>query len=1097
MTKDKIQLEKFRRPLLITAGVLLFYAVSGIFVVPALLQWKLPEMIRQETGRKAAIKEISFNPFAMDFSLQGFELQEKNGQPFATFGEFHADVAVLSSIGHFLLTFEEVRLSEPFLHIEKRQGGAFNFDDLAAGDGQEPSAEETGEIFPVKIGQLILAQGKVAWQDSSQNKPVTEEISPLDLKIVDFTTVVDEQSTLGFSAHLMSGGNIQWQGQVSVNPLFSKGHVRMENIDTHHLWQLFLQQTGRFELKRGQKLVDFDYLFRFRDDKPDLQLRNGSFLLKNFTLMKKGGNRPVIDLASLAVQGIAFDLLEQRVGIASITSSGGRLITWLNKAGEINYRELFATEAEPSSVSRQRQAPSAKNAAAGSWKVAVDAIALHDYAVTFREQGKMQPVVQIPDLTVHRMNFDAGRQRLDIASLALQRGVFDVWLDAHGVLNYQTIFAANTAGNPEQQIPAGTDQSAATTNTAAGKKAEVGSASPFRVGVGKISLQSLAVGFADKTLSKPFSVQLAPLNLQLTGFSTDPGAKLPLQFSTGVDKQGKIAVQGELVIEPLSADLQLQVEQVALQPLQPYVEKFTRLDIIAGDFNTQGSLSLGMTENDALDVVFQGDANVARLHTRDQLRNRDFLKWRDLQLKKIDFNLQPIRFTTKEILLLDPYARVVIKKDGSMNFDDVLIGDSGGTVAAGKPVQASVTDDRESSPPYYKIEKFKVVGGASDFSDYSLILPFVAKIDKLDGELQGLSSEKQAIASLTLHGEAFQLSPVDIIGRFSPASGDGEVKLDFQSMPLPLVSPYMADFAGYKIEKGKMSVQLQYKVAKGQLQAENNLVIDQLTLGEKVENPDAVSLPLELAIAMLKDSIGRIELNLPVSGNVDNPDFSIGSLLFDAFVNVLTKIATSPFTAIAALVGTDEDLSYVSFAAGSSELQQQQIEKLDVLAKALRDRPELRVAIKGEAYQEEDWPAIREQALYDHLKALHAEELKKEGKKIRPEYVVLSEDEYKQLLAEQFIKKYPHLAEWSIFGNPKLKNPDAGDFYQVARRTLAASIPPDRQRLNALARDRARAIARHLVDQGIPNDRVFVLDTKVVTQPAENGLRSELMLQAS
>lgn len=258
-----------------------------------------------------------------------------------------------------------------------------------------------------------------------------------------------------------------------------------------------------------------------------------------------------------------------------------------------------------------------------------------------------------------------------------------------------------------------------------------------------------------------------------------------------------------------------------------------------------------------------------------------------------------------------------------------------------------------------------------------------------------------------------------------------------------------------------------------------------------------MSLPLELAIALLKDSCGRIELNLPVSGNVDDPDFSIGSLLFDAFVNVLTKIATSPFTAIAALVGTDEDLSYVSFAAGSSELQQQQIEKLDVLAKALRDRPELRVAIKGEAYQEEDWPAIREQALYDHLKALHAEELKKEGEKIRPEYVVLSDDEYKQLLAEQFIQKYPHLAEWSIFGNPKLNNPDAGDFYQVARRTLAASIPPDRQRLNALARDRARAIARHLVDQGIPNDRVFVLDTKVITQPAENGLRSELMQQAS
>ena len=1100
MTKNKIELERFRRPVLIAAGLLLLYAIAGFFVLPAVLQWKLPEMLQQQTGRKATIADIRFNPFAMDFSLQGFELREKNGKPFVTFGEFYIDVAVLSSIGHFLLTFEEVRLSSPFVHIEKLKNGTFNFDDLAAGDEQESPVEDTGGIFPVIIDNLILERGKVAWQDSARTKSVTEVIAPLDLKIANFTTVIDGQSTVGFSAHLDSGGDILWQGEMAVNPVYSKGHVRMENIDTHRLWQLFLQKAVRFELQRGEKIVDFDYLFRYRNDKPDLHLSNGSFLLNDFALMRKGETRPVINLASLALQGVSFDLLDQRLTIASITSSGGRFMTWLDKSGAINYRQLFAPEEQSGSVSRQRQTPPAKEDAAASWKVSVDALVLRDYAVNFQEQGEMQPVIQIPEFAVHSMAFNAGRQRLDIASLALKRAAFNAWLDADGVLNYQTMFVAKASGNAGQQATAGTvdaaaEHSATTAKQTAGKKVEVGGASPFVVQVGKVSLQSLAVDFSDKTVKKPFSVHLAPLNLQLTGYSTSPGTKLPLQFSTGVDSNGKIALQGELVMEPFSANMSLKVEQLALQPVQPYVEKFAHLDIIGGHFNTRGRLALGMAENNVLKLKFQGDSNIDRLHTRDQLTNRDFLKWRDLRLKKIDFNLQPPSFRTEEIQLLDPYARVVIKKDGSMNIDDILVKDRQ-SAATGKAAQAPAGNGK-SAPPDYRVDEFKIVGGASDFSDYSLILPFVAKIDKLNGELQGLSSEKQSVATLNLHGEAFQLSPVDIAGKFSSSSGDGDVELDFQSMPLPLVSPYMADFAGYKIEKGKMSVQLRYKIAKGQLQAENNLVIDQLTLGEKVENPHAVSLPLGLAIALLKDSNGKIELNLPVSGNVDDPEFSVGSLLVDAFVNVLSKIATSPFTAIAALVGSDEDLSYVSFAAGSSELQPEQIEKLDILAKALRDRPELRVAIRGEAYQEEDWPVIRVQALHDHLKALYAAKLQKEGEKIRPENVVLSDDQYKHLLAEQFIERYPHLAEWSLFGNPKLKDANAGDFYQVARRTLAASIPPERQRLNDLARNRERAIARHLIGEGIANERVFVLDTKVVTQPAENGLRSELSLQAS
>jgi hypothetical protein len=257
-------------------------------------------------------------------------------------------------------------------------------------------------------------------------------------------------------------------------------------------------------------------------------------------------------------------------------------------------------------------------------------------------------------------------------------------------------------------------------------------------------------------------------------------------------------------------------------------------------------------------------------------------------------------------------------------------------------------------------------------------------------------------------------------------------------------------------------------------------------LGDKVENPNAVSLPLKLAVALLKDSDGKIKIDVPISGRLDDPKFSVSALIREALLNMLSKIVTTPFQTLASLIGSQEDLSTVSFPAGHSYLTKPQQAKLKSLSLALKARAALTIDIKGAAFIDQDWLVIREDALYEQLKIRRATEINQNtNKKIRHEYVELSSDDYQRLLADMFIEKFPLLADRSLFGSPQLKNAKANDFYETAKQKLFTIIRPEEDRLKRLASARAQVIADYMVQQDIASERLFILDT-VINSNSDN-----------
>ncbi len=1031
------------------------YTALGFYGLPKLIKSKLPIFIQQQTGRKADLAVVRFDPFSLQLSVQGFELQEPEGQLFARFDELFIDINALQSIAQAALVIDKVMLNKPVVRISRQQDGAFNFSDLINNKGE--AKQDGGNIFPLTIANLAISDGKLDWEDSSLKSPEKETIYPINLAVDNVTTRVDKQSRLRLSLTLHSGGTLDWQGVIGLNPVSSSGHIKLDKVQLPRIRALALQDLVQFDLQ-GYELFEADYKADYDNNKFNLNIKQGAFELHDVQLFAPKQDKALVNNFKLAVSGIGFDL--------------------------------------------------------GKHELAIESVLANDADVK-------------------------------------------AWLDADGVFNYQALLPVAQA-NPGETSPAEINQAPQQI--------------PWNISINTIAVNNFGLSFEDRTLKKPLTLSAKPINFKLSNFSNKAGASLPFGLSVVVNERGLMKLDGTTIIEPLSAEIAVDVKDIALENFQAYVDKFARLDVIDGTLAVDGKVSVAKTAPEKLQFKFTGNTNIADLLTRDQLKNKDLVRWDNLKLSGIDVDFPANQYSAETLIINKPYARVIIRKDKTVNFSDILIKSppnppftKGGVEQNPHPPsqqggldqnnllssqkagleqnnllssqkagldqnnllssqkagleqnnllssQKAGLDQNNPPPlekggrggfskPTFKLGKIEIIDGSSDFADLSLILPFAAQIKSLDGGASGISSEQKSTIKVDLKGNAYDLAPVDIKGNISPYLGDYNVTVHFTGMPMPLISSYMVQFAGYKVEKGKMSLGLNYQVADKKLTASNNILIDQLELGEKVENPNAVSLPLELAVALMKDADGKIKIDVPISGSLEDPQFSVSHIVVDALVNAISKVISSPFRALASLIGSEQDLSTISFAAGEAELNKQQISKLDDLAKALKTRPVLKLEIKGAAFQEPDWPAVSDDALYDQLKKIKAAEVNKQGgRKIRAEYVVISDQDYRRLMEQLFIEKFPLMVEKSLLGKTRLvgtkADTDTDKFYAVAKEKLSAIIKPEPQRLKDLATERAQAIANYVVKKGgIANERVFILDTVLDPEREGAGIVSLLSLK--
>ena len=479
----------------------------------------------------------------------------------------------------------------------------------------------------------------------------------------------------------------------------------------------------------------------------------------------------------------------------------------------------------------------------------------------------------------------------------------------------------------------------------------------------EIRITDLATTYDDDSLIEPGRVAAAA-NLTVTDISTEPNAIFPFRFDMDAGGAGKIEANGTIGALPsVRAKLDVTLAGLELEILQPWINDMTQVVIEDGIANARADA----TFNERAELNVTGSANFARLEVRDTLENQQLIGWRDLVFDRIRFDGPAARLEFSDIRLVEPSLRLRIAKDGTTNVQ-ALIREK---PEAPDPSVATADSNHDDTLEVV-VGRIRIVDGAADFSDLALPIPFNVRVSNLDGEVSTLSTASNAPAKINFDGQVGKYGLATIEGSLLPrdVTESMDLRASFRNVPFPDLTPYTIKFAGQEIDGGRLEVDLNYRIDQSQLAATNSVIIQDIKLGEKTEHPDAMDLPLGLAVALLKDPDGHINISVPVKGNLDDPDFSIGGVILRAFANLIIKAATSPFRLLGGLVGIDSDeLDTIEFNPGNAALMPPEQEKIAQLADALAQRPNLSLSVPPDFNAAADTLAISDQRVDEQIDA--------------------------------------------------------------------------------------------------------------------------------
>ncbi|WP_117232435.1 DUF748 domain-containing protein [Vibrio maerlii] len=476
---------------------------------------------------------------------------------------------------------------------------------------------------------------------------------------------------------------------------------------------------------------------------------------------------------------------------------------------------------------------------------------------------------------------------------------------------------------------------------------------PWLLQLGGVNFSDFGFDIQENAITKGFNHwSITPLNLKLGEFKSDLSKPLAFDFSTEVNQQGSILAKGEVDLISLDVEAQTEVQQLSLKQIQPFVATTVNATIKEGKLSTKTKVVRSGSGN----VVASGNVTVDSLSVIDNRLKTPFVKWQQLALHQFKFDLNQQRLDIDTLKLDQPYARVIVNEDSTTNIGALVIAND----SASKESAPKGNQQPDSQGFMLNVGKVEFAKGSAFFADNSLTPNFATGIELLEGSVSNISSKPGTMASVDVRGSVDKYAPVKIVGDVNPLLEKPYLDLDvsFDGIELTSVNPYSGTYAGRYIDRGQLTLALNYQLEDNQLKGSNRVVIDQLELGESSESDLATSLPLDLAIALLQDTDGVIDLGVDVSGDLNDPEFGIGTVIWKAITNIIEKAVTAPFSFIAGLAGSDEELNIVEFEFGSSELTDEQQEKLATLSKALIERPMLNLSVDGGVDEKADSQAL-------------------------------------------------------------------------------------------------------------------------------------------
>ncbi|QYJ88603.1 DUF748 domain-containing protein [Shewanella halotolerans] len=1105
------QLPKYQRYIGISITLYLTWTLLLGLLLPYLLTQQIPKQLSNQIQRPVSLTQVKINPFTLEVELTDFAIKEKDDQPFVGFKRLGLNIQFWDSLFQQGLSLTDITLENPHAEVKRldsEEALRFNFSDiletLAKNSEAQPETEPEPEgaktipHFILKNLAIVdanlhlldeITQGEVSYPKvnlnvasfDSHNPIVATKMSsdaakpqPIEGQSVDAKNEAAQKANrYHMEFHSDRGGKIALKGQVQLTPFELVGDVRLSRIDLPQLWA-FVDKAFHVSLDKGY--VDFATEYRVAMDDDQLEASTSAGELSFSELLITHEQRELISLGRFALSGIAADLGQQQIDVAALTSSDLLVNARLDDKG-VDLAALLAPKASGDKSPTEVKTDNATSP---------DAVAnQNSNEQTSREQASSEQASSEPA---------AGEQ----------------------VAKTDTSTETNTGSKPDTETGSNTD-----TKTDS-------QAPSWHAKLEKISLSNYQLNLTEQLFKEENLWQIG--QLQLTTGAVDESLSQPIdyQLALAINQSAKVQSQGQIDALAKQVSAELSLDGLSLNWFQNYIAPIVNIKIDDGRLATSGQLLADANGK----LNYQGTLQVDDLQVKDLKANKTLVKWQQLDLNQLDFDKEANKLAIDQVTLNKPYGRILINEDRTTNFQDLLVAaddnasaddsaadadPSGAAKPATRKNDKQENDKQEkqaakkkavaqtadaAKPMALSINKIVFKDGSTFFADNSLTPNFAASIEQLEGNIANLSSSSDKAAKVDIKGKIDRYAPVVLKGEVNPLLEQPYLDLDlsFKHVELTSVNPYSGTYAGYYIDKGLMSLDLKYQLENNQLVGDNHLVVDQLQLGKKSNSSLATSLPVTLAIALLQDRHGVIDLGLQVSGDLNEPSFSFGSIIATAFTNVITKAVTAPFSLLAGLLGSDDELDKVAFTPGLATLPEESQSLLSKLAKGLADRPKLTVSAKGAVDPVSDSQALMTAKLHqaliaqaqlddakfteaqmpaeltastfpttgilsDALKSLYEKTLQKDPGEVLKEI--------KQQLAQQDNSAGKNSAE-------KLSDEELQTRWHIALYNYLVSAQQlDDNALGQLAQSRALAVKQYLIEEAkIEPGRVFVLDSQ-------------------
>ncbi|BBA33727.1 uncharacterized protein sS8_1770 [Methylocaldum marinum] len=1100
-----------RNPWILTiTAALLVYTLAGFSLIPYLVRHYVPKLASQHLKRDASVGEVGFNPFVFTFEARDFDLKDTDGQPILRFSRLFIDFE-LESIFRRAWTFADFRLETPSVNAIVDQDGTLNLARIAEDVPKSEQPEQPDEPLPrLLIKHLSLTNGSAHYADYSKDTDITETVSPIDLELRTLTTLPEKTGDYQLVLKLPDGATLEWRGNLSLNPMLSDGDLRLDAFSLATPWRFLRDRLGLDE-PSGRADLSAHYRYSRNSENTDLSVSNLALKLSELRLAMTGADDPILAMERIEAGNVGFDLAGRNISVPSLVIENGEVRASVDSSGSLNWQNLVKPE-EPGGASSNSNDPPPDSASQTPWKLVVENFKTTDVEVAYTDASRRSPYV----VSINRFGFglkadaeigtDETKARIEALAASLDRialtepgspeplAAWDAFEITDGQVDLEKreaiVGRAALKGGKAKIIrdKSGTihlaeifgpknGSAVAPSSTEAGSRP---AEQAWNFALKAFALEGFSLALVDRSLAPEIAYDFKDINIDLQNITNDNITPVTFDAALKIEQGGSLKTTGTASLKGDRAEAKVEADRINLTALHPLVSEFAKLKLESGDLSSALQVEFTQTERGP-SVKTKGTLSVSDLLLNEAGSSGRFLSWKKLSADEIDFSLAPDRLSIREVRIDQPGSKITIFEDRSTNLAAVFKKPAASSAPDRKASTSRTATRQNSQKPFpVTVERVRVSNGVVDFSDLSLVIPFAALIHDFNGTVTDISTVASGRTHLAFAGRVNQFGSVNVDGAMNLMEQKkfSDIDVVFRNVSMTSLSPYSATFAGRKIQSGKLDLDLEYKIEDSLLKSENKIALENFTLGDRIESPNAVSLPLDLAVAVLTDSQGQINVSVPVEGDVDSPKFRYGKVVWEAVVTVLQNAATAPFRMIGSVFGDGEEhLDTVLFEPGGDTLPPPELEKIKKFGEALEKRPILKLTVHGQFDPERDGEALRSLSVRRAVSEKVGIEIKA-GEDPGP--LAFTNAKTQRALEELIIERAGPKALDEIQANFEKKSgrkpqrlgrlsalfgraSEDQEFYEQLFKHLVGNAPLEKSELEALGERRANAIRHELI----------------------------------